>query len=84
MSNVFLVVKPGKIYSLYRILYPKRIEPYSATGTIVSPNKILLIWVAVKELQVAYWGVSREGKFHSGYIRSIWSICSLTTCRITV
>ena len=56
MSNVFLVVKPGKIYSLYGILYRKRIESYSAMGTIVSPNKILLIWVAVKELQVAYWG----------------------------
>ena len=30
--------------SLYKILYPKRrIESYSILGTLVSPNKILLI-----------------------------------------
>ena len=43
MSNVFLVVEPGKIRFLVRILYPKgRIESYSIIGTIVSSNKIPL------------------------------------------
>ena len=33
-----------RLYSLYKILYPKRrIESYSILGTIISPNKILLI-----------------------------------------
>ena len=32
------------LYSLYKILYPKRrIESYSILGTIVAPNKKLLI-----------------------------------------
>ena len=35
-----------RLYSLCKILYPKRrIESYSILGTIVSPNKILLIWI---------------------------------------
>ena len=42
LSSVFLVVKPSKFISLYKILYPKRrIKSYSILGTIVSPNKIL-------------------------------------------
>ena len=48
MSSVFLVVKPINIrlYSLYKILYPKRrIESYSIMGTIVSPSKLLLRWI---------------------------------------
>ena len=46
VSSVVLVVEPSKIvYSLYKILYPKRrIESYSIMGTIVSPHKILLKW----------------------------------------
>ena len=33
-----------RLYSLYKILYPqRRIESYSIMGTIVPPNKILLI-----------------------------------------
>ena len=53
---VFLVVEPSiTLYSLYEILYPKsRIESYSIMGTIVSPNKLLLIWVAIKELKASY------------------------------
>ena len=32
-----------RLYSKYKILYPKRrIESYSIMGTIVSPNKMLL------------------------------------------
>ena len=39
----FLVVKPLKFYSVYKILHPKRrVESYSILGTIVSPNKIPL------------------------------------------
>ena len=42
----FLVVEPRKIiFFIYKILYPKRrIYSYSILGTIVSPNKILLIF----------------------------------------
>ena len=44
MSSVFLVVEPSKIIFLIYITIPKRrIESYSVLGTIVSPNKILLI-----------------------------------------
>ena len=45
----FWWLNPVRLYSLYKILYPKRrIESYSIMGTIVSPNKILLIWGASK------------------------------------
>ena len=34
-----------RLYSLSKMLYPKRrIQSYSILGTIVSPNKVLLIW----------------------------------------
>ena len=43
MSSVFWWLNLVRLYSLYKILYPKRrIESYSILGTIVSPNKILL------------------------------------------
>ena len=42
-EKCFFVVEPSKIIFVYKILYPKRrIESYSITGTLVSPNKILL------------------------------------------
>ena len=45
LSSVFLVLHIVRLYSLYRILYPRRrIESYSILGTIVSPNNILLFW----------------------------------------
>ena len=45
MGSVFLwLLNLVRLYSLCKILYPKRrIESYSIRGTIVSPNKILLI-----------------------------------------
>ena len=40
-----------RLYSLYKILYPKRrIQSYSILGTIVSPNKILLTFHATAGL----------------------------------
>ena len=46
MSNVvFGWLNLLRLYSFYKILYPKRrIESYSIMGTIVVPNKILLTW----------------------------------------
>ena len=43
MSRVLLRLNPVRLCSLYKILYPGRIESYSIMRTIVSPNKILLI-----------------------------------------
>ena len=44
LSNVFWWLNLVRLYSLYKILYPKRRkESYSILGIIVSPNKILLI-----------------------------------------
>ena len=46
MSSVFWLNLVRR-YSLHKILCPKRrIESYSIMGTIVSPNKILLIYPA--------------------------------------
>ena len=44
------------LYSLYKMLYPKRrIESYSRMGTIVSPNKTLLIsWEGNYEIDWGY------------------------------
>ena len=44
MSGGFWWLNQVRLYSLYKILYPKRrIYSYSILGTIVSPNKILLL-----------------------------------------
>ena len=44
MSSVFWWLNLVRLHSSYKLLYPKRrIESYSILGTIVSPNKILLI-----------------------------------------
>ena len=51
MSSVFLG-KPSKIISLIKDTIPKKkIESYSIMGTIVSPNKILLMCNYVRILQ---------------------------------
>ena len=45
MSSVFWWLNLVRLYSLYKMLYPKRrIESYSIMVTIISPNRILLIW----------------------------------------
>ena len=42
--KTFWWLNPARLYSLYRLLYPKRrIESYSILGTVVSPQKILLL-----------------------------------------
>ena len=44
VSSMFLVVKPNKIFLLLQnTITKRRIESYSVLGTIVSPNKILLM-----------------------------------------
>ena len=60
LSSVFFEwLNLVRIYSLYRVLYPKRrIESYSIVGTIVSPNKILLNWDFTSQRQTR--GRSRE------------------------
>ena len=41
MNSVFWWLNLVRLYSLYKILYPKRrIKSYSILGTIVSPKKI--------------------------------------------
>ena len=51
MSSVFWWLNLVSSYSLYKILYPKRrVKSYSILGTIVSPNKILLIYAIAKNL----------------------------------
>ena len=44
MRSVFWWLNLVRLYSLNKILYPKRrIESYTIRGTMVSPNKMLLI-----------------------------------------
>ena len=60
MSSVFLVVEPRKIIPYIKCYTPKRrIQSYSIMGTIVSPNKILLLWNA----QGLFVGTSKWGGF---------------------
>ena len=45
LSSVFWWLNLVRLYSLYKILYPKRkIYSYSIMGTIISPNEIQLTW----------------------------------------
>ena len=51
LSSVFWWLNRVRLYSLYEILYPeRRIESYSIMGTIVSPNKIRLLWDCCKHI----------------------------------
>ena len=53
VSSVFLVVEPSEIIFLYKIRYPKRrIESYSIMGTIVSPDKVLLVSSVVRSARL--------------------------------
>ena len=47
------MVEPSEIIFLYKIRYPKRrIESYSIMGTIVSPNKVLLVSSVVRSARL--------------------------------
>ena len=82
MSSVFGWLKLVRLYSLYKILYPKRkISSYSILGTIVSPNKILLTWglgfraegcaLLVPKPYSSFSSTLAWGRVHLGHIASI-------------
>ena len=61
MTSVFLVVEPSKIILLIKILYPK--GGYDLTlyfGTIVPPNKILLVNPPLRSLDYSSYELRRS------------------------